>query len=71
MGKKSPASKQNTLTFATQTTVKSHGEIITELTARIKNLEKTAERLQSELLITKNVNDILTNETDELQQYQR
>lgn len=51
--------------------MKSHGEIIRELTARIKNLEKTAERLQSELLITKNVNDILTNETDELQQYQR
>ena len=45
--------------------------IVAEPTARITNLEKTVERLQSELLITKNVNDILTNEIDDLQQYQR
>ena len=38
---------------------------------RIANLEKTVERLQSELAITKNVNDILTNEADNLQQYQQ
>ena len=38
---------------------------------RIANLEKTVERLQSELAITKNVNDILTNEADDLQQYQQ
>ena len=61
MGKKSPTSKQNTLTSATQTTVKSQNQIVAELTARIANLEKTLERLQIELAITKNVNDILTN----------
>ena len=58
MWKKSPASKQNTLTSATQTTMKSQDEIVAKLTARIANLEKTVERLQSELVITKNVNDI-------------
>ena len=51
MGKKCPASKQNTLTSATQTTMKSQDEIVAELTARIANLEKTVERLQSELVI--------------------
>ena len=71
MGKNSPASKQNTLTYATQTTIKSQDEIVAELTARITNLEKTAERFQSELIITKHFNDILTNEVDDLQQYQR
>ena len=60
MGKKSPASKQNTLTSATQTTMKLQNEIVAELTMRITNLEKTVERLQSELIITKNFNDILT-----------
>ena len=53
MGKKSPASKQNTITFATQTTMKSQDETVAELTARFPNLEKTTERLQSELIITK------------------
>ena len=71
IGKKSPASKQNTLTSATQTTMKSQDEIVAEFTARIANLEKTVERLQSELVIAKNVNNILTNEVDDLQQYQR
>ena len=71
MGKKSPASKQNALTSATQTTMKSQDEIVAELTARIANLEKLVEKLQSELVITKNVNDILVNEIDDLQQYQR
>ena len=71
MGKRSPASKKSTLTSATQTTMKSQDEIVAELTARIANLEKTVERLQSELVITKNVNDILTNEVDDLQQYQQ
>ena len=66
MGKKSPTSKQNTLTSATQTTVKSQNQIVAELTARIANLEKTLERLQIELAITKNVNDILTNQVDDL-----
>ena len=70
IGKKSPASKQNTLTSATQTTMKSQDEIVAELTARIANLEKTVEQLQSELVITKNVNNLLTNEVDDLQQYQ-
>ena len=51
--------------------MKSQDEIVAELTARITNLKKTVERLQSELIITKNVNDILTNEVDDLQQYQR
>ena len=51
--------------------MKSRDEIVAELTARIANPEKTVERLQSELVITKNVNDILTNEVDDLQQYQR
>ena len=63
MGKNSPASKQNTLTYATQTTMKMQDEIVVELTARITNLKKTVERLRSELVITKNVNDVL-------QQYQ-
>ena len=71
MGKKSAASKQNTLKSATQTTMKSQDETVAELTARIANLEKTVERLPSELVITKNVNDILTNEVDDLQQYQQ
>ena len=66
-----PASKQNALTPATQTTMKSRDEIVAELTARIANPEKTVERLQSELVITKNVNNLLTNEVDDLQQYQR
>ena len=70
MGKKSPASKQNILTSATQTTMKLQDEIVAEFTASIANLKKTVERLQSELVITKNVNDILTNEVDDLQQYQ-
>ena len=52
MGKKSPASKQNTLTSATQRTIKSQDEIAAERTARIANLEKTVERLQRELVIT-------------------
>ena len=60
MEKKSPASKQNTLTSATQTTMKLQNEIVAERTMRITNLEKTVERLQSELIITKNVNDIFT-----------
>ena len=70
MGKRSPASKKSTLTSATQTTMKSQDEIVAELTARIANLENTVERLQSELVITKNANDILTNGVDDLQQYQ-
>ena len=40
MGKKSPASKQNTPTCATQTTMKSQDVIVAELTARITNLVK-------------------------------
>ena len=51
--------------------MKSQDEIVPELTVRIANLDKTVERLQSELVITKNVNDILTNEVDGLQQYQQ
>ena len=60
-----------TQTTATQTTMKSQDEIVAELTVRIANLDKTVERLQSELVITKNVKDILMNEVDDLQQYQR
>ena len=71
MGKKSTGSKQNTMTSATQTTMKSQDEIVAELTARIANLGKPVERLQSELVITKNVNGIITKEADDLQQYQR
>ena len=66
MGKKSPASKQNILTSATQTTMKLQDEIVAELSARIANLEKTEEQLQSELVITKNANSILRNEVDDL-----
>ena len=66
MGKKSPASKQNILTSATQTTMKLQDEIVAELSARIANLEKTEEQLQSELVITKNANDILRNEVNDL-----
>ena len=58
------------MTSATQTTMKSQDEIVAELTARIANLQKTVEQLQSELVITKNVNNQLTNEVDDLQQYQ-
>ena len=50
--------------------MKSQDEIVAEIAARIANLESTVESLQSELVITKNVNDILTNEFDHLQQYQ-
>ena len=49
----------------------SQDEIVAERTARITNFEKTVERLQSKLFITKNVKDILINEVDDLQQYQR
>ena len=66
MGKKSPASKQNILTSATQTTMELQDEIVAELSARIANLEKTEEQLQSELVITKNANNILRNEVDDL-----
>ena len=66
MGKKSPASKQNILTSATQTTMKLQDEIVAELSARIANLEKTEDQLQSELVITKNANNILRNEVDDL-----
>ena len=51
--------------------MKSQDEIAAELTAEIINLEKTVERPQSELIITKNVHNILTNEVDDQQQYQR
>ena len=51
--------------------MKLQDEIVAELTVRITYLEKTVERLQSELIITKNVNDILANEVGDLQQYQR
>ena len=50
--------------------MKSQDEIVAEITARIANLESTVESLQSKLVITKNVSDILTNEFDDLQQYQ-
>ena len=52
--------------------MKSQEKIVAELTAKIANLnlEKTVEQLQSELVITKNANDLLTNEVDDLQQYQ-
>ena len=66
--KRSPVSKENALTSAAQTAMKAQDEIVAKLTARIANLEKTVE---SKLVITKNVNDILTNEVDDLQQYQR
>ena len=42
-----------------------------ELLKRVSNLEKIVERLQSELYVTKNVNTLLSNEIDDLQQYQR
>ena len=42
-----------------------------ELLKRVANLEKIVERLQSELYITKNVYTLLSNEIDNLQQYQR
>ena len=51
--------------------MKLEDKIVTELTVKITNLEKTIERLQSELIITKNVNEILMNEVDNLQQYQQ
>ena len=49
----------------------SQDETVAERTARITNFEKPVERLQSKLFITKNVKDILMNEVDDLQQYQR
>ena len=49
--------------------MKSQDEIVAELTVRIANLEKTVEQLQSDLVITKNVNNLVTNEVDDLQQY--
>ena len=42
-----------------------------ELLKRVANLEKIVEKLQSELYVTKNVNTLLSNEIDDLQQYQR
>ena len=42
-----------------------------EVLERVANLEKIVERLESELYVTKNVNTLLSNETDYLQQYQR
>ena len=42
-----------------------------ELLKRVANLEKTVEKLQSELYVTKNINTWLSNEIDNLQQYQR
>ena len=42
-----------------------------ELLKRVANLEKTVKKLQSELYVTKNINTWLSNEVDDLQQYQR
>ena len=44
MGKHSPASKQNTLTSAAQTTTKLQDEIVAELTMRITNLKKNCRK---------------------------
>ena len=51
--------------------MKSQDEIVAKRTVRITNLKKTVERLQKELIMTKNVNNILTNKVDGLQQYQQ
>ena len=45
-----------------QTPKKSQDEIVAELTARITNLSKNEERLESE----ENVNELHTNEVDDL-----
>ena len=50
-----------------QTPKESQDEIVAELTARITNLSKNEERLESE----ENVNELHTNEVDDLQQYQQ
>ena len=42
-----------------------------ELLKRVANLEKIVKKLRSELYITKNVNTLLSNENDDLQQYQK
>ena len=42
-----------------------------ELLKTVANLEKIVEKLQSELYVTKNNNTLLSNEIDDLQQYQR
>ena len=42
-----------------------------ELLKRVANLEKIAEKLQSELHVPKNVSTLLSNEIDDLQQYQK
>ena len=53
MGKKFPTPKQKTLTPVTQKTMKWQDETVTKLIVWITNLEKTVERLHTELLITK------------------
>ena len=42
-----------------------------ELLKRVANLEKFVEKLQSDLYVTKNINTLLSNEVDDLQQYER
>ena len=44
---------------------------VKDLLSRIKNLESTVEALQSELIVVKNVNSKLSDELDDLHQYQR
>ena len=42
-----------------------------EMLKRVVSLKKKAEKLQSELYVTKNVNTLLNNEIDHLQHYQK
>ena len=46
-------------------------ELINQLLQRVNNLETTVAQLKEQLAVTKHVNTLLSNEVDNLQQYQR
>ena len=76
MGKSNKKTNSNSQTPNTQqetptTSKKSQEEIINELTSRILQLENKVEILESTIQVTQRVNTALSNEIDDLQQYQR
>ena len=78
MGRKIPPTKKSSTSSNASDVSTSANNMLTRQTAtekellkRVANLEKIVEKLQNELYVTKNVNTLLSNETDDLQQYQR
>ena len=78
MGRKIPPTKKSSTSSNASDVSTSANNMLTRQTAtekellkRVANLEKIVEKLQNELYVTKNINTLLSNEIDDLQQYQR